>query len=84
MKIDECEFEYCAGCGGMGWINIGDCEEGVTDTCPECDGTGHSDIYLEWAKLKCEDCGVIQTHHREYKGIPWRCVICQTRRYFDE
>lgn len=30
----------CSSCLGMGYIDIGDCEDGVTDTCPECDGKG--------------------------------------------
>jgi DnaJ-class molecular chaperone len=30
----------CDSCGGSGSIDIGDCEDGVTDTCPACDGTG--------------------------------------------
>jgi DnaJ-class molecular chaperone len=30
----------CPTCAGMGWIDIGDCEDGVTDTCPECLGAG--------------------------------------------
>jgi len=30
----------CDSCGGVGWIDVGDCEEGVTETCPECNGIG--------------------------------------------
>jgi hypothetical protein len=30
----------CDSCGGSGSIDIGDCEDGVTDTCPACNGMG--------------------------------------------
>ena len=30
----------CPGCFGTGTIDIGDCEDGVVDDCPECDGDG--------------------------------------------
>lgn len=30
----------CLSCGGMGYYDIEDCEDGVTETCPECDGIG--------------------------------------------
>lgn len=30
----------CQSCGGSGQIDIGDCEDGVTDECPACHGTG--------------------------------------------
>lgn len=30
----------CEGCGGLGWIDLGDCEDGMTETCPECNGNG--------------------------------------------
>jgi len=33
-------FETCESCGGAGYIDIGYCEDGVTDTCPECQGSG--------------------------------------------
>lgn len=31
-------------------------------------------ITRQWYTLKCEECGVYQTHHKEDKG--YRCVIC--------
>lgn len=34
------EGELCLSCCGSGNIDIGDCEDGVTDVCPECDGLG--------------------------------------------
>lgn len=30
----------CPSCDGLGYYDIGDCEEGVTETCHECDGIG--------------------------------------------
>jgi len=33
-------YEECESCAGGGWIDIGDPEEGVTDDCPQCGGTG--------------------------------------------
>lgn len=30
----------CPTCDGMGSFTIGDCEDGVDETCPECDGKG--------------------------------------------
>jgi DnaJ-class molecular chaperone len=30
----------CASCAGLGYYDVGDCEDGVTDVCPECDGEG--------------------------------------------
>jgi DnaJ-class molecular chaperone len=30
----------CDSCAGTGNLDIGDCEDGVTDTCPACNGTG--------------------------------------------
>ena len=32
--------EICQGCGGLGWYDVGDCEDGVTEECPACLGTG--------------------------------------------
>jgi len=37
-----CKPLPCDSCGGMGWIDIGDCEDGVIDDCPTCDGTGEN------------------------------------------
>ncbi len=39
-------MDLCNSCGGMGWIDIGDCEDGVIETCPECDGLGEKDYEL--------------------------------------
>lgn len=30
----------CPSCRGSGCIDIGDCEDGVIDVCPQCDGEG--------------------------------------------
>ena len=30
----------CEGCAGLGWIDIGDCEDGITENCLECSGDG--------------------------------------------
>jgi DnaJ-class molecular chaperone len=30
----------CPSCNGLGEYDIGDCEDGVTQICPECQGTG--------------------------------------------
>lgn len=38
------ELISCEGCGGLGVIDMGDCEEGVWDTCPECAGEGVIEI----------------------------------------
>lgn len=31
---------FCPSCEGMGYYDIGDCEDGVAEVCPECDGKG--------------------------------------------
>lgn len=33
----------CTSCQGMGYHDVGDCEDGVTEVCPECDGRGEID-----------------------------------------
>lgn len=33
-------FDVCYSCRGAGGYNIGDCEEGVWQTCLECNGYG--------------------------------------------
>lgn len=33
----------CLSCGGMGWFDVGDCEDGVITECEECEGTGEID-----------------------------------------
>lgn len=38
-KLDA-DAPACETCGGTGTIDIGDCEDGVTDECPACNGTG--------------------------------------------
>lgn len=30
----------CGACGGLGWRDVGDCEDGNITTCLACDGTG--------------------------------------------
>jgi hypothetical protein len=35
-------MEICDTCQGAGTIDIGDCEDGVTDVCPACNGTGEA------------------------------------------
>ncbi len=37
--MDE-EMILCPSCEGAGEYSIGDCEDGVTDTCAECEGLG--------------------------------------------
>jgi len=37
-------YEECGSCCGFGYIDIGDCEDGVTDDCPECNGTGQIEV----------------------------------------
>ena len=32
--------ELCPSCFGLGCYDVGDCEDGVTEVCPECDGAG--------------------------------------------
>jgi DnaJ-class molecular chaperone len=34
------EPELCSSCHGSGQFDVGDPEEGVTETCPECEGSG--------------------------------------------
>ena len=41
-----CQMErdiLCSCCAGMGCIDVGDCEDGVMETCPQCQGTGKED-----------------------------------------
>jgi len=33
----------CPSCKGMGWYDVGDCEDGVIENCKECDGYGEVD-----------------------------------------
>lgn len=33
-------YTECEGCAGLGFIDVEDCEDGVIETCPECDGEG--------------------------------------------
>lgn len=33
-------IEVCESCKGCGVIDLGDCEDGVWETCPECCGDG--------------------------------------------
>ena len=33
--------ELCPSCAGAGTYDIGDCELGVTENCPECEGYGY-------------------------------------------
>lgn len=32
--------DLCESCQGAGEYSIGDCEDGVVECCPECDGLG--------------------------------------------
>lgn len=34
------KFDPCGVCGGLGWIDKGDPENGVIMECPVCQGTG--------------------------------------------
>ena len=43
MNLDDLDNEdmtLCPRCGGMGWLDIGDCEDGIIEECKECDGYG--------------------------------------------
>lgn len=33
----------CESCAGLGYHDVGDCEDGVTDECTACDGAGFTD-----------------------------------------
>lgn len=37
----------CQSCHGTGIIDIGDCEDGVQDDCPECGGDGKRDYDVD-------------------------------------
>lgn len=37
------ERPACESCKGAGQYDVGDCEDGVVEVCPECDGTGGYD-----------------------------------------
>lgn len=52
----------CDSCSGMGYYNIGDCEDGITKTCPVCRGVGELDnIDDELERLK-------KLHQQKLKG----------------
>lgn len=38
------EMTICPSCEGTGYYDIGDCEDGVTEACPECDGLGEVEL----------------------------------------
>lgn len=40
---------YCLSCEGLGYIDIGDCEEGIIEPCLECEGSGFLEEGLECA-----------------------------------
>jgi DnaJ-class molecular chaperone len=40
MFFDEEPLMECPSCKGLGEFTIGDCEDGVYDICPDCEGTG--------------------------------------------
>lgn len=35
--------KVCFSCGGTGVIDVGDCERGVLECCPTCNGRGVED-----------------------------------------
>jgi DnaJ-class molecular chaperone len=37
-------YEVCTSCAGSGSYDIGDCEDGIQEDCPECDGSGEVSI----------------------------------------
>jgi hypothetical protein len=41
---ESTQFIPCPSCEGCGYFEMGDCEEGCTDVCPECDGLGEVEI----------------------------------------
>lgn len=34
------DAEVCTTCAGLGGWSLGDCEDGVWETCDDCEGTG--------------------------------------------
>lgn len=44
----------CKSCAGLGWIDIGDCEDGVINTCPDCEGSG---------LCLCDDCAEVMINN---------------------
>lgn len=41
------DMTECKSCHGTGVIDIGDCENGVQDSCPECGGGGEIDYDMD-------------------------------------
>ena len=39
-NYEEYYWIECDACDGIGGRSIGDCEDGVWDTCPVCEGRG--------------------------------------------
>lgn len=48
-------MQACEGCGGLGWIEKGDCEDGNIETCPVCEGTGTVIVDEELLEISKED-----------------------------
>lgn len=44
-ELDVIEMVACQSCGGVGLIDVGDCEDGVEEMCPECNGEGLVESY---------------------------------------
>ena len=44
--IDERMVE-CPACAGLGVIDIGDCEDGIQDECPRCEGRGEEEADVD-------------------------------------
>lgn len=36
----ESQYIFCGGCNGLGVVDESDCDMGICDVCPECDGKG--------------------------------------------
>jgi len=37
----------CEACAGLGWVDLGNCEDGVIQICPGCGGTGQQQQMTE-------------------------------------
>lgn len=46
IRVSDIETQKaeCESCGGVGVIDIGDCEDGVWEECPQCGGVGYEDL----------------------------------------
>lgn len=40
LSEETTKFIDCPSCAGMGCYDVGDCEDGVWEPCPTCEGLG--------------------------------------------